>query len=245
MAILDIHDLGLAREQGRDVVGVMAFVQRPLAAVLAQPGDPLAEGPRGQARRRHRPAVRRGGAALGRRGRRRRPRQGAHDHDRLPGRQGDAGRAGRRRDGVLERRGRRAEARAAGDPRVPRRRLRRAELPGARARRDARDARGRRAGGPGDDPGAAARLRRGAARSRRAPSRRCSPSSRGWTRTRSRPSSTRSTRRSPRARRASGSCAPTCSRAWARWDVEFGILSEPVDIRRAFDFTATGPPPAP
>jgi putative hydroxymethylpyrimidine transport system substrate-binding protein len=37
MALLDIHDLGLAREQGRDVVGVMALVQRPLAAVLAQP----------------------------------------------------------------------------------------------------------------------------------------------------------------------------------------------------------------
>ena len=38
MAILDIHDLGLAREKGRDLVGVMAIVQRPLAAVLAQPG---------------------------------------------------------------------------------------------------------------------------------------------------------------------------------------------------------------
>ena len=37
MAILDIHDLALAREQKRDVVGVMALVQRPLAAVLAQP----------------------------------------------------------------------------------------------------------------------------------------------------------------------------------------------------------------
>ena len=37
MAILDIHDLGLARERGRDVVGVMAVVQRPLAAVLAAP----------------------------------------------------------------------------------------------------------------------------------------------------------------------------------------------------------------
>jgi ABC-type nitrate/sulfonate/bicarbonate transport system substrate-binding protein len=37
MAILDIHDLGLAREQGHDVVGVMAFVQRPLAAIMAQP----------------------------------------------------------------------------------------------------------------------------------------------------------------------------------------------------------------
>src|SRR5215216_5421840 len=36
-AILDIHDLALAREQGRDVVGVMALLQRPLASVLAQP----------------------------------------------------------------------------------------------------------------------------------------------------------------------------------------------------------------
>jgi putative hydroxymethylpyrimidine transport system substrate-binding protein len=38
MAILDIHDLALARERKRDIVGVMAVVQRPLASVLAQPG---------------------------------------------------------------------------------------------------------------------------------------------------------------------------------------------------------------
>ena len=38
MAILDIHDLGLARERGRDIVGVYAIVQRPLAAVIARPG---------------------------------------------------------------------------------------------------------------------------------------------------------------------------------------------------------------
>ena len=38
LAILDIHDLALARERGRDLVGVMALVQRPLAAVLAEPG---------------------------------------------------------------------------------------------------------------------------------------------------------------------------------------------------------------
>jgi ABC-type nitrate/sulfonate/bicarbonate transport system substrate-binding protein len=37
MAILDIHDLGLARQEGADLVGVMALVQRPLASVLAQP----------------------------------------------------------------------------------------------------------------------------------------------------------------------------------------------------------------
>jgi putative hydroxymethylpyrimidine transport system substrate-binding protein len=38
LAILDIHDLGLARERGADLVGVMAIVQRPLAAVIARPG---------------------------------------------------------------------------------------------------------------------------------------------------------------------------------------------------------------
>jgi putative hydroxymethylpyrimidine transport system substrate-binding protein len=35
-AILDIHDLGIAREQGLDVVGVAAIVQRPLASVIAR-----------------------------------------------------------------------------------------------------------------------------------------------------------------------------------------------------------------
>jgi putative hydroxymethylpyrimidine transport system substrate-binding protein len=34
-AILDIHDLALARERGLDVIGVAAIVQRPLAAVIA------------------------------------------------------------------------------------------------------------------------------------------------------------------------------------------------------------------
>jgi NitT/TauT family transport system substrate-binding protein/putative hydroxymethylpyrimidine transport system substrate-binding protein len=34
-AILDIHDLGIARERGLDIVGVMPIVQRPLAAVIA------------------------------------------------------------------------------------------------------------------------------------------------------------------------------------------------------------------
>ena len=39
LAMLDIHDLALARERGRDLVGVMAIVQRPLAAVLDAAGD--------------------------------------------------------------------------------------------------------------------------------------------------------------------------------------------------------------
>jgi len=38
LAVVDIHDLGLARERGADVVGVGALVQRPLAAVIAAPG---------------------------------------------------------------------------------------------------------------------------------------------------------------------------------------------------------------
>jgi putative hydroxymethylpyrimidine transport system substrate-binding protein len=36
LAVVDIHDLGLARERGRDVVGVGGLVQRPLAAVIAR-----------------------------------------------------------------------------------------------------------------------------------------------------------------------------------------------------------------
>jgi len=39
-AILDIHDLAIARERGEDVVGIMAIVQRPLAAVIAAPDVP-------------------------------------------------------------------------------------------------------------------------------------------------------------------------------------------------------------
>ncbi len=35
-AILDIHDLAIARERGAPLVGVMAVVERPLAAVIAQ-----------------------------------------------------------------------------------------------------------------------------------------------------------------------------------------------------------------
>jgi putative hydroxymethylpyrimidine transport system substrate-binding protein len=36
-AILDIHDLAIARERGAPLVGIMAIVQRPLAAVIAAP----------------------------------------------------------------------------------------------------------------------------------------------------------------------------------------------------------------
>ena len=36
-AILDIHDLAIARERGAAIVGLMAIVERPLAAVIAAP----------------------------------------------------------------------------------------------------------------------------------------------------------------------------------------------------------------
>jgi putative hydroxymethylpyrimidine transport system substrate-binding protein len=36
-ALLDIHDLAIARQRGADIVGIMAVVQRPLSAVIAAP----------------------------------------------------------------------------------------------------------------------------------------------------------------------------------------------------------------
>jgi NitT/TauT family transport system substrate-binding protein/putative hydroxymethylpyrimidine transport system substrate-binding protein len=40
-AILDIHDLGIARQSGLDVVGVMPLVQRPLASVISRVAGPV------------------------------------------------------------------------------------------------------------------------------------------------------------------------------------------------------------
>jgi putative hydroxymethylpyrimidine transport system substrate-binding protein len=40
-AILDVHDLGIARERGLDVVGTMPIVQRPLAALIARADGPV------------------------------------------------------------------------------------------------------------------------------------------------------------------------------------------------------------
>ena len=40
VGVLDIHDLGLARARGLDVVGVAALVGRPLAALVARKGIP-------------------------------------------------------------------------------------------------------------------------------------------------------------------------------------------------------------
>ncbi len=40
-AVLDIHDLGIARERGLDVVGVAAIVQQPLASVITRSDGPI------------------------------------------------------------------------------------------------------------------------------------------------------------------------------------------------------------
>ncbi len=40
-AILDVHDLGIARERGLDLVGVAPIVQRPLASVMARGDGPV------------------------------------------------------------------------------------------------------------------------------------------------------------------------------------------------------------
>lgn len=43
LAIVDIHDLAIAREAGIDLIAVAAIVQRPLAAVIAQDRDEIRE----------------------------------------------------------------------------------------------------------------------------------------------------------------------------------------------------------
>lgn len=40
-AILDVHDLGIARERGLEVVGAMPLVRRPLAATIARSDGPV------------------------------------------------------------------------------------------------------------------------------------------------------------------------------------------------------------
>jgi hypothetical protein len=43
--------------------------------------------------------------------------------------------------------------------------------------------------------------------------------------------------------RAFGQLKPEVLREWAAWDVEFGILREPLDIERAFDTSLVRPQP--
>ena len=210
-AVLDIHDLAIARERGRDLVGVMALVQRPLAAVLAEArsagrATSRAAGSASPAslQRRRRPAVDRPPGDGGD------PARGSiHDHRLQRGRSRQRPR--RRGHRVLERRGRRAARADAGRQGVPRRRLRRPRLSGARRDGDAADA----AAGPGPraprGPRPRERLRRRRQRSRG----RCATSSRARptsTRRRRGASSTRSGTRSGPATASARSIRRRCGR---------------------------------
>ena len=244
MAILDIHDLGIAREKGRDLVGVMALVQRPLAAVLAQPGIRSPKDLEGK---------RAGVTGL--------PSDSAVLRSVVAGAGGDAdrvrettigfeavkallARAHRGRDRVLERRGRRPAREAPGHPRVPGRRLRRAQLSGARpdvTRSELEDH--RRSCAPRSARSSAAT--RGPRTTRRARSRRCSTVSPASTAPRCPPSSTPSPPPSRPGPTSSASCDRHALRQWAAWDARFGILKAPIDVTRAFDTTLVRRPPTP
>ena len=231
-----------ARSEGHDIVGVMAFVQRPLAAVLAQPAIRSPEGPRGRARRRDaacRPTTRCSRSIVAGDGgdpaRVRKTTIGFQAVKALLAGRVAGATAFWNVEGVALRR---AAARDAG---VPRRRLRRARLSRAGAVRDARDARGRRAGAARDDPRAAARLRRGRSAIPRARSRRCARPSRGSTARRWQRELDAVDAAFTAGARAFGELRPDVLRAWASWDVEFGILREPPDVDRAFDTSLVGP----
>ena len=125
---------------------------------------------------------------------------------------------------------------APGDPRVPRRRLRRAVVPRARARHDARDA--ARATAP-SCAGAVAALRRGyeggaAGSGRRADGAR--PAVRpGVDRAAARSASSRPSRPPSRPRAgAFGELDPATLSAWADWEQRFGIVRTRPDVARLF-----------
>ena len=235
-AILDIHDLALAREKGRDVVGVMA---RRAAAARRRDGAAATS-----ARR----ATSRAGAPAS-------PACRATTRCSTRSSRGDGGdptrvsavtigfnavaRAARpaastRRHRVLERRGRGAQAPGArgirefrvddfGAPPYP-------ELVLVATRETLDDEPARR---PRRRPGAAPRLRRrdrGPARRRRRASSRRRPARPGRP---SRASSTRSRRCSPTGGRY-GTLDPERLRAWGDWEAEVGIVEKPVDVDRAF-----------
>ena len=212
----------------------MALVQSPAGGRARPAGGEHAEGPRGRARRRVRDAVRRGGAALDRAGCGRRPRPRARrprSASRPSRRCSPAASPGRPRSGTS--RASRAPA-AAGDPRVPRRRLRRARLPGARAGRDPRDA----ARTSRRSCAATVRaLQRGYGQTQNDPesavvgdARRASPASiaRSW--------SAQLDAVAPEFTAGAaefGELRPSVLRAWAEWDAKFGILREATRRRRA------------
>ena len=132
-AILDIHDLGIARERGVDVVGAMPIVQRPLAAVIARGEGSVRASPRPRRPhgRRHRPALRRSRGRLRGGGGRRRPGPGRPGDDWLQRGLLPRRRQGRRGDRLLEHRGSGLAPAGRARPNLQSRPLRRPALPRA------------------------------------------------------------------------------------------------------------------
>ena len=240
MAILDIHDLGLARERGRDIVGVYAIVQRPLAAVIAQPGI---ERPRDLEGRRagvtglpSDDAVLRSVVA-----------DDGGDPEKvkattigfeavkalLAGRV-DAATAFWNAEGVaLKRRRPGFKEFRVDDFGAP-------VLPRARPVRHPDDARGPPAARAGGDPRAAARLRAGPGRARQRRRRAARAGARERPGASSRRSSTPSRPPSRRAPARPASCARTCCASGRRGTCAFGILSKPLDVPRRSTSTRWG-----
>ena len=234
-AILDIHDLAIARERGADVVGIMAIVERPLASVIAAPQitDPrqLAGKTVGVTGDPSDLAVLRSVVA-GSGGDPQAVKTITIGFDAVPallsGRVA-AATAFWNDEGIT------LAHRASRLSRIPGRALRGPRLPGAGAVRDARRPAGR------SEPGA----RRGRARSSTATAPRWpirKPQS-GTSSTRSR-ASTR--RYSPAELRALlpafrapdglvGDLDLTTLAAWARWEARFGIVARPPDVSATFD----------
>ena len=242
LAILDIHDLGLARQQGRDLVGVMALVQRPLAAVLAQPEcarprDSRAAAPASRACRPTRRCCARSCAA--RAATRDRVRETTIGFEAvralLAGRVAGATAFWNVEGVALQRRRpgfREFRVDEYGAPRVS----------GARPVRDAPDAGRAPAASCGPRSGRCSAATARPRSTRRAPSRRmlrreCGASTAttlaaqldavapAWT----------------AGARTFGELQPGGAAPWAAWDLRFGILERPLDVARAFDTTLVAP----
>ncbi len=246
LAILDIHDLGLARERGRDVVGRVRDRAAPA-------------GGRDRAARRSRARAISRAAAPGVTGL---PSDEAVLRSVVAGDGGDPGRvrattigfeavkallAGRvdaatafwNAEGVALKRRRPGftEFRVDdfGAPRLSR----------AGAVRHPHDARGAPTARARGDPGAAARLRAGAGGARQRGRPRCSSRRAGATGPSSPRSSTPSPRPSPPAPAPRASCARTSCASGRAWDRRFGILSKPLDVSAGVRLRPGGPGPQP
>ena len=220
-----------ARSRAPTSSAIGALVGRPLAALIAQPDDRAPARPRGPHGRRLRAAVRPGVRARDRRPRRRRPRPRQAGHDRLQ--RGRPRCSAERVDAVpafWNAEGVALKQRGLPRARVPRRRLRRAAVPGGRADHLAQDARASAATGS-------------SARWRRSSDGRATTRSRIPTRPRSEIAEGRRDRRR-RARRARSSTrSRRCSRRglrldravlerWADFDARIGIVTAPPGRRR-------------